>query len=151
MSKTLAFMMMFMCLLLGIIVGIGIKTLTTTEQGTETIPYEKLPRRKFIITIERRQQEELFSQLKKFADKGGFAIRIAPITPSGEDFSIEMWREDIKIFGANPFNPGEFRIGFYDTDGAYPYPAPEWALDDLENDLKSFIGEISNATFSLEK
>jgi len=153
MSKTGTIIMMLICLFLGIFIGIGIKTLTETTlpQGIENASYEKLPRRRLVITIEKSQQEELFTQLRKFADKGGFAIRIAPITSSSEDFSIELWREDIKIFGANPFIPGEFRLGFYDTDGAYPYPASESILDDLESDLKSFIGEIPNVTITEEK
>ena len=152
MSKTRTIGMMLICLVLGIFIGMGIKTLTANmELMIESATYEKLPRRNFVIIIEKSQREELFNQFRKFADKGRFAIRIAPITPSGEDFSIEMWREDIKVFGANPFDPGEFRIGFYDTDGTYPFPATEGELDNLATDLKSFIDEIPNVTITEEK
>jgi hypothetical protein len=120
------------------------------EHPNETPADEKLPRRRLIVIIEKSQQEELFNQLIKFADQGGFAIRITPNTTSGEDFSIEMWREDVRVFGANPFNPGEFRLGFYDTDGTYPYPASEGVLDELESDLNSFISEIPNVSISEE-
>src|SRR5687768_9983823 len=90
-----------LCLSLGLLGGVGIKTIAENMKHT---PAEQLPRGGVTITIDKSQQEELFDQLESFADKWDYAIRIAPTTPSGEDFSIALWRQDINIFGANPFD-----------------------------------------------
>ena len=150
--------MVVIYLLLGIALGFGIgvgymriRPIVEKTQDNKTNDYSKSPRKKLVIVIQKSQQEELFNQFQTFAHNNGFAIRIAPNTPSGEDFSIEMWREDIMVFGANPFDPGEFRIGFYNTDGANPYPMPEGELNALVGDFKSLISDIPNATISEEK
>jgi len=140
---------------LGLCLGIGdIRSKTMAEERTfltDGSTYHKSPRKKFVVSIQKDQQKELFNQFKIFADKNRFAVRIAPNTPSGEDFSIEMWREDIMMFGANPFEPGELGIGFYNTDDANPYPMPEQTLNTLINDFTEVINEIPNATIFEEK
>jgi hypothetical protein len=150
-SNKRTILIMFFCLSLGIFIGISIKTITGSRESTITnSPYEKLPRQLLVVTIEISQQEELFSQLRKFSDKQGFAIRIAPTTPSGKDFIVEMWREDVKIIGLNSFEPGIFNFGFFDTDGTYPYPLPVIALNSLVNDFKLFVYEIDDVKISDE-
>ena len=154
-AKFLIILSLLLGLTLGVCLGIGFMDIKTmSEMKTENVnngTYHKSPRKNFVIILQKSQQEELFNQFQKFADNNGFAMRIAPNTPGGEDFSIELWREDIMVFGANPFDPGEFRIGFYNTDGANPYPMPEWALDALVSDFKGFISEITNVTITEEE
>ena len=134
-------------LLLGVFIGIGIKTINDAWiENREGGSYEKLPRRNFIVIIENDKQEDFFGQLKEFSEQQGFALRIAPTTPDGGNFSVEMWREDIKIFGANPFSQGEFRIGFYDTDSGSPFPISDLTLNDLVTKFKSLLSEIPNVT-----
>jgi hypothetical protein len=55
------------------------------------------------------------------------------------------------VFGANPFSPGEFRIGFYNTDGANPYPISDGVLNALVNDFMSYINKIPNVIIAEEK
>ena len=61
--------------LLGIFGGIGIKSMSfQTENRTQHA------RRTILVTIDKSQWDELFIRLRKFADKWGYAIRIAPST-----------------------------------------------------------------------
>lgn len=126
------------CLVFGLSACLGMNAMAERTKGES-----QLPLRKLVVTLNKAQHEAFFEQLRKFADRRGFAIRIAPTTPSGEDFSIEMWRSDFKIFGANPFDPGEFKIGIYDNDAK---GVPAEYLDALVAELKSFLAEVPTAT-----
>jgi len=110
---------------------------------------ERLPRRSVNITIDTSQRQEFFDQLQKFADKHDFTITIDTRSSGNEDFLIAMYRKDVKIYGDNAFVLGEYAFGFYDV--YRQPPAPDSVLDDLVNDLKSFISEVPSATFSVEK
>ena len=109
----------------------------------------QLPRIKVDITIDTSERETFFEQLQKFAEKHDFMIQI-DVQPSGpEDFLIYMTREDIIISGANIFAPGEYKLGVYDADR--DHPVSQSVLDDLVNDLKSFLSEVPGTTFSVAK
>ena len=150
MSKTLSFVMMFMSLLLGILIGFSIKTIQVLiDENNNTATYQKYPRRTIIVNIETSQQEMLFDELRSLADDEGFAIRIAPTTPSGVDFIVEMWREDVKVIALKSSDSGTFRIGIFDTDSAVSIP--EWAVDSLKNKLINYIEEIPNVAITEEK
>lgn len=103
------------------------------------------------VLVEKSARDLFFDQLKKFAEKHAFAIRIAPIRPDGEHFAVDMWRTDIKIFGDNPFDsvdPAEFRIDLYENS---PQPVPAEQLNFLVNDLKRFMGEVRGVTLQVPK
>lgn len=143
-------MQMLICLLVGILIGVGIKTMAVMiekNKGTETS--QQIPKRRIAVTIKNGQQMELFNQFQKFSDEQGFAIRIAPTTPSGEDFMVQMWRQDVKILVLNSFDPEVFTIYFSDTDRVSP--TSEWAYSDLVNDIKSYIIEIPNVIITDDK
>jgi hypothetical protein len=53
-----------------------------------------------------------------------------------------MWRSDFKILGANPFDPGTFKIGIYDNDAE---GVPEEYLNALFADLKGCLAEVPTA------
>jgi hypothetical protein len=133
-------------LLLGLLLGflaskiaIAEKTKDTSEGGA--------PIRIVEITINESQQEELFAQLRKFADEWAYAIRIAPTSSSSGRFLIQMWREDIKLIGVYPSDPGELKIGFYYT---YPaIPVPKILFDREISDLRNFISEIPGSTLTV--
>lgn len=84
--------LLLLAVTLGIWAGMGIKTLQLAN-STHTQRAIRIVR----INIEPPRKDELFTQLRKFADKWGYAIRIAPLDPNGEHFSIQMWRSDIKL------------------------------------------------------
>jgi hypothetical protein len=150
MSKLSTFVMMLICLLLGVLIGYSAKTLAVIrEENKDTAAYQKYPRRTIVVKIETTQQEKLFDVMRKFADDQGFAIRIASTSPSGANFIVEMWREDTKIIALNSFDPGTFSIDFFDTDSAIK--SPEWALNSLVSDFKSYINEVPNVAVTEEK
>jgi hypothetical protein len=136
------------CLLPGIlfcVLGcIGIKMMAPQKQR-----YPQEAQRSVVITIDTSHRQEFFDQLRKFADKHDFKILIDTRSSGSEDFLIEMTREDIEISGANVFAAGEYQLGFYHAD--LLHPAPESTFDDLISDLESFINEVPDTTFSVEK
>jgi hypothetical protein len=139
----------FAGLLLGILMcALGCLGAKITGDATDKISGQ-LPRRKVDITIETSQQQAFFDQLREFADKHDFEILIDSQPSGAQDFLIYMTRDDIIISGANPFVPGEYKLGFYDADRQHP--APESAFDDLIDDLESFVSEVPGTTFSVEK
>ncbi|HEX9387980.1 MAG TPA: hypothetical protein VF918_16770 [Anaerolineales bacterium] len=133
------------CLLLSVWACASIKTIASEAEDSAG----QLPRRKLVIKIETSQPNKLFDQLRKFADEQGFKILIDTRPPGVEGFYIDMYRRDIEISGTNPFAPEEYQIGIYDADRQHP--VSEWVLDDLVNDLKSFISEVPNVTITEEK
>jgi hypothetical protein len=141
-------MIIGICLLLGIVLPIlgcgGMKLLVPQKQR-----YPQDATRVVDITIDISQREEFFDQLRKFADKHDFTILIDAQPSGDEDFLIYMTREDVEIIGDNAFTPGEYGFGFYHAD--LLHPVSELAFDDLIGDLKSFISEVPDATFSIKK
>ncbi len=137
------------CLLLGLLFCIvGVMTLTWYKKTTECFKVRP-PLRSFAVTIDTSQSQQLIEQLQKFADQNGFKYQIAYYTPNGEDFSVWMDRKDIEVVVRNPFDPGEFKIGFYNYDCIHPTVASD--IGDLFNDLKAFISEIPSAKITEEK
>ena len=103
------------------------------------------PIRRLQITMDVSQREELFVQLQEFADKHAFEFLIRRASPNYEGYFIELVREDIYISaGITRVSPNIVSIGFYDQDPAKP--PPEETVDDLFNDLKSFISGIPTVT-----
>lgn len=138
-----------LCLLFGVLLCIlgciGMEMMTKTQENSS----RKLPRRTMTITIDVRYRQEFFDQLQKFADKHDFTILIDVRSSGNEDFLIAIYRKDVKIYGDNAFVLGEYAFGFYDVYGQPP--APDSVLDDLVNDLQSYINEVPSATFTVEK
>jgi hypothetical protein len=109
----------------------------------------KAPVRIVSITLDQSQHEQLFEQLRKFAAKHDLEIQIAPVDPTGEKFLVEMWNEDIEVTGLDSNDPGLFEMGFYNTYEERPVPIS--VFDELVEDLKGFIEEIPNTTFTVEE
>jgi hypothetical protein len=150
MSKTVAIVMMFMCLLFGFLIGYSTKAVKVAiDENKNNKTYQKYPRQTILVKIEPDQQEMLFDKLRSLADDEGFAIRIAPTTPSGINFIVEMWREDVKIIALNSSDSETYRTGIFDTDSAVS--VPEWVVDSLKNKLINYIEEIPNVTITEEK
>jgi len=107
------------------------------------------PVRRITITIDNSQQDKLISSLRKFVDKWGYALRIAPRNPGEEDFIVEMWRIDMKLIGSYSNDTGTLKLDFYNTDpqGRMPW----WFFDDELKDLRRLIDEIPNSTFTVNK
>lgn len=108
----------------------------------------ELPVRTVTITVDNGTRDQFFDQLKKFADTYALAIRIAPTRPDVPHFLVQMWREDMKVVGANPFDDSEFDISFY-KNGDHPIePA---VLNQVVVGLKQAVEKIPGATISEAK
>ena len=74
---------------------------------------QQLPIRSLTITIDESQRGELFTQLQNFADRHGFDYNYADFGTGGENFKIEMLRDDTKIIVNNVApDPGIVNIRF---------------------------------------
>ena len=131
----------FISLILGI-------TTACSLLPSEEPPFEQAPIRVVWITLEQSQHDQLFEQFSKFADRHAFTIRISPTNPTGEDFLVQMWREDVEIVGVDS-DPGLFKIGFYNANEESPTPVE--VVDELIVDLKDLIEEIPNITFTVKE
>jgi|SRR6185436_3754722 len=105
----------------------------------------QLPARKVWVTLAQNQHDQFFEQLRKFADRNAFRIRISQTDPSGENFLVQMWSDDIEIDGVDSSDPGLFKIGFYNANEDRPVSTQ--VFDELIVDLKGFIEEIPNIEF----
>jgi hypothetical protein len=136
-------------LLLGVFLGallciLGIVAVVTADDGAQ------LPIRSLRITIDVNRREELFAQLRRFAEKHGFEILIREVKVHPDGTFIAMYRNGLKILANDvPESPTIISLGFY-----YRYPAfsvSQANVDELFKDLKAFISEIPNVTVTDEK
>jgi hypothetical protein len=111
---------------------------------------EQLPIRSLTITIDPDQREKLFSQLQKFADKHGLEYMMSDFGTGGERFTVEMLGNHIKILADDtPKAPTLIAIDFYDQTRANPVSEVTLeTIDNLLDDLESFISEIPNVIIS---
>lgn len=109
----------------------------------------KTPLRMVSITLAQNLHDQLFEQLRRFAAKHGFAIRISQTDPTGENFLVRMTNEDIEIVGLDSGDPGLFEIWLYNAYEERPVPSS--VFDELIAELKEYIAEIPNTTFTVEE
>jgi hypothetical protein len=108
------------------------------------------PMKSLRITIDVNRREELFTQLRGFAEKHGFEILIREVKVHPDGIYIYMSRNDLKIQAHDISDaPPQIIIWFYNKNPALP--ASQETVDELFSDLKSFIGEIPNVTISEEE
>jgi hypothetical protein len=102
-------------------------------------PQSELPRRTERFVIEVGARDSFFEALRQFAERNAFAVRIAPNSPTAKSSLIQLWREDLKVIGVNPFVPEEFRISFYDNCS---HPLPAERLDALADELRESLNRV---------
>lgn len=133
MSKALTIVISLCSLLF--LLGIGIKVMA----GISKTEVAEKPILAFDVVIDVDQRENLFDQLRAFAEKHSFAIRIAPTTPNTDHYLGQLWREDIKLVMVNPFEEGKYRIYFYKNDVD---TVSGEILDLLASDLQFFLSDV---------
>ena len=152
--NTVVFLVLALCIGLciglsfGLFGGIGIGRITTVAQP-DFSSRRISPVRGVDITIDPSRRDELFAQLRKFADKWNYAVLIKPDSFDPEKFDIKLWRSDMRASGLYPNDPGTLSIGFFYTDPASP--VPDKFFDEEIADLEIFISEIPGATLTVEK
>jgi len=134
-------------LLLGLLLGVLLCILGCIGAVATSNDGEQLPIRRLEITIDVNRREELFTQLRGFAEKHSFEILIRDVEVIPDGIYIQMLRGDLRIRANDiPESPTIIFLGFYNR---YPVlPASQETVDELLIDLKSFLGEIPNVTIS---
>jgi hypothetical protein len=130
------------CLLLGTLLCIlgcdaisSIKTALTP--GPNGIPIMSMD-----ITMDLDQREEFFTQLHNFADKRSLQLETTYYDADKKAFLVHLKGDGFHITGgANLYSPKEIGFGVYNE--ASPSISQE-TLDEIFNDLKSFLREIPN-------
>jgi len=135
-------------LLLGMLLGILLCIVGCIGAGVSIITGDngaQPPMRSLRIAIDVNRREELFTQLRGFAEKHGFEILIREVKVHPDGIYIYMSRDDLKIQAHDiSDSPPQIIIWFYNR---YPaLPASQETVDDLVTDLKSFLSEIPNIT-----
>lgn len=130
---------------LGLVGGVWIGRMTMLNE-TKNLPENQTPIRVVTITLNESQQNELFDQITKFADKWAYAVRVAPAEASEKYFGVDLWRSDLKVLGL--YGEGQLDLAFSYTDSAHPVP-DEYIEKEID-DLESFISEIPGVTFSVK-
>src|SRR5687768_7322422 len=123
MSANRTKLIVILCLLLGMLFlsGCSINMKRVAEIATDN--REQLPIRSLTITIDTGQREELFDQLREFAEKHGFEFLISDYGTGGEHFMVEMLGNHIKIIAVDiPKAPTMISIDFYDQNLVTPVP-----------------------------
>ena len=130
---------------IGVLIGLSINPIRNEGPQVPAANPTFTSGRVMNITIDQSQQEELFAQLEKFADKWRYAIRIRP-TDLSWVIAIDMWRSDIHVMGAYHAKSEELQLAFTDTESTRPTPAEHF--EEEIQDLKTFMDEIPNSTFT---
>ena len=132
-------------LILSLLLGVALSILACVAAVATSDDGEQLPMRSLRITIDVSRREELFTQLRGFAEKHGFEILIREVKVVPDGIYIEMYRNGLIISARDvPKSPTEIRFGFYNR-----YPsllAQQETVDELFNDLKVFINKIPDVT-----
>jgi hypothetical protein len=145
--RTKIFVLIF--LILGLFAILILPGKTKTDFPTMPTKYTQAPIRKVDVTLAQDQHDQLFEQLRRFADKHAFTIRISQIDPSGDNFLVQMRRDDIDIKAFDSGDPGLFKIGFYNVN--LENPISTLVVNNLIIDLKEFIAKIPNTTFTVKE
>lgn len=124
-----------------ILAGVGAILLQSSARPKPEIPIVMVK-----IVINEGQREAFFEKINQFSERNAFAIRIGPPLPGQHDYLIQLWREDVKVIGTNPFDPDVFQIGFYKNG---PYDVPQEVLDYFLSDLEKTVNELPSVKFSL--
>ena len=103
-----------------------------------------LPVRSVTITIDANQRNELFTQLRKFADKHSLKFILTFFSAKQDSFLVTIYGDGFHLSAdAASISQREISIDFYNEGST---PTPQGTIDALFSDLKSFLGEIPNVT-----
>lgn len=78
----------------------------------------ELPLASATCTISQDDNAQFLDSIRTFAEQDGYAIRIAKVTPDATGVLVQLYREDLKLIGVNPFDARKFDLYIYSNDGA---------------------------------
>ncbi|HEX2552754.1 MAG TPA: hypothetical protein VHL98_03575 [Microvirga sp.] len=104
---------------------------------------EEKPLRVLRVKLGEGKQDSFVAGLKRFSEAEGFAIRVVDYAPmGGKGIFIQMFRHEVKIYGANPHDPRDFGLSFFESSKAL---VSNDSLDVLTSKLTSHIGDASSS------
>ena len=140
MSRILKMLVRLVVMLLGLMLCIigCVQTFTYLQKTSE--PLSQAPVESLILIVEREHRENLYTQLKKFADKHGLEYAFADFGTNGEHVQVWMAGANIKII-TNVYqeSPDKFFVYFYPRNMGDPPPDN---IDDWVNDFINFVEEV---------
>jgi hypothetical protein len=118
--------------------GVSAQVLTSRESPIASIT----------LTVSEPARDELIQQLMKFAEANRFKMRVGHIRDM-RHFYIELWRDDINLSIANPFNDvAFFSIGIYQTS---TNKLPSADVDSIVSDIKAAVGAVQGISIDTVK
>jgi hypothetical protein len=106
------------------------------------------------ITIDKNREQEVLNQLQKFADKHSLEFKLS-FSSDKSLFHVEIYGDGFHVISGNRLQvkgiEGIF-MTFYTDISKTPNstPIPQETLNELINDLKSYLSEIPNVTITEE-
>ncbi|MGO4574348.1 hypothetical protein [Microvirga sp. 2TAF3] len=94
------------------------------------------------FSVDSGDTDRVVAIIRSFADDNKFAIRVDNKT--GPTLMIELWRADVMIVVANPFNPSDFEVGFYDV---WSKDSEHRNIDALYKGLKKALSTLPGVKF----
>lgn len=100
------------------------------------------------ITVPEAQWGRFFGDIKKFAERNNFEVRVARPKADKDLVFVDLWRPDMAISGGNVFESQEFEIAFYidPEKGGTQESAVEVATD-----LKDTVAKVPGVKVSQKK
>ena len=114
--------------------------------ATPTRDHSQSPIGELSVLVNSRDREAYFSSLRAFAEKYSFAIRVAPVDPSGERFIVQMFREDLKAISTDAMQRGRFSLDFYVTCGNDVDSITRENLKEMLDDLRVRLSHAHGVT-----
>jgi len=103
----------------------------------------EVPIRVVTAVVEKHHLREVLENLRKISDSGGFAVRISQSGPDPEDLFLQMWRDDMKVFGADASDTGapniKYSIAIFRNCNDQ---VPTSAFDEVAAGLQKTLGTI---------
>ena len=107
-------------------------------------------RKSLTITIDESQREELFTRLRKLADKHSLEFTLS-LSSDKTLYRVEIYGHGFHITSDSRSNPrGEIIIAFFLDYYKTPTVTSQKAVDELLDELKGLLSEIPNVTITEE-
>lgn len=118
------------------------------DNFSTTNPTKRLPIKTLRIQIDESQHEELFNQMKFFSQKHNLEFHLS-FQNNNETFFIDMEGQGLQIVSLSFVNDNELNFRFFEKEPNNP-PKQE-TVDNLYDELKIFLHEISSVVIILEE
>ena len=113
---------------------------TITELRKLGEPNSQMPVKSLVLVVEQKHRENLYNQLKKYADKHGLEYAFADFGTDGEHVQVSMAGANIEII-TNVYqeSPNKFFANFYPRNIGDPPPDN---IDEWVGDFINFVKEV---------